>query len=116
VVGQHGTHQGLEFIFADWSLKNPLDTYNRYGIEAVERFYFSNAEKFGEERSSIPGEAIIPVLQGLMEEQRIDELAVLLDRYHDVANPPANFLEDVANDFRRRGLREKAIGFYRWAL
>ena len=51
-----------------------------------------------------------------MEEQRIDELAVLLDRYHDVANPSANFLEDVANDFRRRGLREKAIGFYRWAL
>lgn len=43
-------------------------------------------------------------------------MAVLLDRYHDVANPPANFLEDVANDFKRRGLREKAIGFYRWAL
>ena len=41
---------------------------------------------------------------------------MLLDRYHDVANPSANFLEDVANDFRRRGLRERAIGFYRWAL
>jgi len=41
---------------------------------------------------------------------------VLLDRYHDVANPSANFLEDVANDFRRRGLRERAIGFYQWAL
>jgi uncharacterized protein len=110
------TYQGLEFIFADWSLKDPLDTYNRYGIEAVERFYFSNAQKYNEERSAITEDAILPLMLGLMDEKRIDELAVLLDRYRDVTKPRAGFFEDVADDFRQRGLREKAIDFYQRAL
>src|SRR5690606_38970073 len=34
-----GIYEGLEFIFKDWSLRNPYEVYEKFGIEAIERFH-----------------------------------------------------------------------------
>jgi predicted alpha/beta superfamily hydrolase len=114
-VPHRSTYRALEFIFADWTLRDPLATYNRYGMDGIEHFFRKSDEKYGFERG-LPLSVGARVAQELLEEGRLDELTAVLNRYRDMARPPARFLESVAAAYREQGRTDRAIELYRQAL
>jgi predicted alpha/beta superfamily hydrolase len=115
-VALRSVYQGLEFVFADWSLRNPLETYSRFGIEGIERFYAKRAAKYGETTQRVPEGIMRAVSRELLDTGRLDELSDLLARRRDTVRPPSRFLEQIANEYRARGRADRAIDFYRQAL
>lgn len=114
-VPLRSTYQGLEHIFSDWVLREPLETYNRYGIEAVERFYAESDEKYGYDRG-VPESAVASIGSPLLQQGRIDEVYDLLVRYRDTVEAPPPVLVQLANGFRERDETDRAIELYRQAL
>jgi predicted alpha/beta superfamily hydrolase len=113
-VGLPSTHQGLAFIFADWTVRNPLEAYNRYGIEGIERVYATGSAKYGYDRRAVPADVLRIVAQGLLGAGRLDELTELLARYRRPT--PPRILEEIARGYRELGRTDRAIELYRQAL
>jgi predicted alpha/beta superfamily hydrolase len=109
------TYQGLEFVFADWTLREPLETYERHGIDAVDRFFEKSDEKYGFGRG-VPEPIAATIGQQLQAAGRLDEITELLAHYWDTMKPPAPFLERLADTYRERGQADRAIDLYRRAL
>jgi hypothetical protein len=109
------TYQGLQFVFADWTLRDPLDTYERHGIDAIDHFFENSDEKYRLERG-VPENVLATIGRELDAAGRLDELAVLLKRYWDTVKPPARFLERIANRYRERGQADRAAELYTLAL
>jgi hypothetical protein len=109
------TYRGLEFVFADWTLREPFETYERHGIGAVDRFFERSDEKYGYERG-VPEPIAAAIGQQLQAAGRLDEISELLAHYWDTIKPPAPFLERLANAFRERRDTDRAIDLYRRAL
>lgn len=118
-VPLRSTHQGLEFIFADWNMRDPYMTYNEEGIEGIERFYERTNRKFtrrGFDDRGVPEHVIAEISSMLLRVGRLDELTELLARYQETVKPPARVLEAIANGYRERGRTDRAIEFYQQAL
>jgi predicted alpha/beta superfamily hydrolase len=115
-VPLRSTHQGLEFIFADWVVRNPLEIYNRYGIEGVDRIYKRRNEKFWADAGAGSDGIVSYIVRPLLQQERVDEVADLLARFGGNVKPPARFLEEVGNVYRRQGKPDRAADFYRQAL
>jgi len=113
-VPLRSTYAGLEFVFADWVLRDTLEVYESYGIEAIERFYDKSDLKYGLNRG-VPDNAIAAIAQPLAGEGRFDEVADLLARYEKV-RPPLPFVLRLAGGFREQGKTDRAIEWYRRAL
>jgi len=43
-------YQGLEFVFSNWLLRNPYETYTRYGMSSIEQFYALGDQRYGVNR------------------------------------------------------------------
>lgn len=110
------TYQGLEYIYSEWSVRNPFEMYNRDGIEAIERFYTRSNRRYGYEGRGVPETAIASVGSNLLRAGRLDELSDLLDRYRKTVKPPVSVLERMAIGYRERGQTDRAIELYRRAL
>jgi predicted alpha/beta superfamily hydrolase len=109
------TYQGLQFVFADWTLRDPLATYDRHGIEGIDRMFERSDEKYRVERG-VPESVVATIGRELEAAGRLDELVDLLKRRWETTRPPARFLERVANGYRERGRPDRAIEVYRLAL
>jgi uncharacterized protein len=114
-VPLRSTHHGLEFIFSDWLIRKPLETYNRYGIEEIDRFYAESNAKYGFDRS-VPESTVAVIGTSLLESERLDEVYDLLIRYRDTIRPPPAPLMRLANGFRARGEAARAIELYERVL
>jgi uncharacterized protein len=108
------TYHGLEFIFSDWALRSPLETYDKYGIEAIERFHERSDEKYGYSRG-LPADLLVALGIQLATADRLDEVTALLSRHRDV-RLPAPFLTALAYRHRTRGEVDRAIELYRQVL
>ena len=102
-------------MFADWTLREPLETYERHGIDAIDRFFEKSDEKYGFERG-VPERIAATLGQQLQAAGRLDEITELLAHYWDTIKPPAPFLERLANTYRERGQADRAIELYRRTL
>jgi predicted alpha/beta superfamily hydrolase len=109
------TYEGLKFVFADWTIPDPLDTYNRYGVGAIDRFFEKSNEKYRYDRG-VNEQVAAPIARQLVDAGRLDEVTELLEHYWDVLKPPARFLERIANGYRERGQADRAIELYELAL
>lgn len=114
-VPMRSTYQGLEFIFSDWSIRDPLQMYADYGIGAIEHFYETSNEVYGFDRS-VPEFTMVSIARELLDSGEIDELALLRRRYPDVIVPPPGFLEGRAALYRDNGQNDEAIALYRMVL
>ena len=114
-VPLRGLYRGLEFVFAGWTLRNPLDTYNRFGIEGIEHFFAKSDKTYGYARG-VPQPVGATLARELLESGRLDEVAALLTRYGERMRPPAAVVERLAAAYRERGRIDRAIDLYRQAL
>jgi predicted alpha/beta superfamily hydrolase len=110
------TYEGLLFVFGDWWIRDPLGTYNRYGIEAIDHFFEKSNEKYRTDRGVPPEQIAANIARDLEAAGRLDDATDLLDHYRDVIKPPARFLERIANGYRERGRTDRAIELYKRAL
>ena len=112
--------RSAEFVFADWTLRDPFDTYNKYGIEAVEHFFTVSEKKYGMGRAV--RDSVTPRIALRLESAgRLDELMELLSRNvfrfgPNVVQPPASYLVRIANQYLAKGRTEKAVEVYQLAL
>jgi predicted alpha/beta superfamily hydrolase len=109
------TYRGLEFVFADWTLRDPLETYDRHGIGAIDRFFANSDAKYRTARG-VPETVAGALAQNLEAAGRLDEIVELLAHYSDTVKPPARFLERLAHGFRERNQADRAIELYRRVL
>jgi predicted alpha/beta superfamily hydrolase len=110
-----GIRQGLEFVFSGWNIRNPLEVFDQFGIGAIDRFYQRSTAKYGLERG-VPEFVIAGLVRPLLQSGRFEETADVLVHYRGVFRPSAGMLENLAQGFRQRGNRERAIEWYRQAL
>lgn len=114
-VPQRSTYQGLEFIFANWFLRNPDEFYSKFGMDAVEKFYAIGDKKYGYERG-IPTTTLLNIIAQLANSGEIGEATDLLLLSKHSIQAPAGFYEFIASANREAGDEHKAIELYRYAL
>ena len=119
-VPNRSTYQGLEFVFSDWTLRDPFETYNKYGIEAVENFFAASEKKYGMGRA-VRDRVTPRIALELESAGRLDEIMALLSRnvFRFGANsvqPPASYLVRIADQYLAKGRTEKAVEVYQLAL
>jgi predicted alpha/beta superfamily hydrolase len=108
------TYEGLEFVFADWTLRDPFETYNKYGIEAVENFFAKSEEKYGMGRA-VRDRVTPRIVLELETAGRLDEILALRSRKGFV-QIPAGILVRIADQYLAKGRTEKAVEVYQLAL
>jgi predicted alpha/beta superfamily hydrolase len=119
-VPNRSTYEGLEFVFADWTLRDPFETYNKYGIEGVENFFAASEKKYGMGRA-VRDRVTPRIALELESAGRLDEIMALLSRnvFRFGANsvqPPASYLVRIADQYLAKGRTEKAVEVYQLAL
>jgi hypothetical protein len=113
-VPNRSTYQGLEFVFSDWTLRDPFETYNKYGIEGVENFFAKSEEKYGMGRA-VRDRVTPRIVLELETAGRLDEILALRSR-KDFVQIPAGILVRIADQYRAKGRTEKAVEVYQLAL
>ncbi|MGJ8690398.1 MAG: alpha/beta hydrolase-fold protein [Gammaproteobacteria bacterium] len=108
-------HEGLEFVFSNWDLRNPIETYNQFGIEAIENFYAVGDRRYKFERG-IPINSFASVLFNLVQQSRFDQALAMLDKSISTLNPPAAMLVYVADMLNANDRRTDSIRIYRATL
>jgi len=106
---------GLEKIFDQWYLTDPMELYDNGGIEAIHRHFRAGGERYVVERTTSPF-TVSMVVAGLMWAGRLDESAQVL--LHDLKAypPPWNQCDALARKYAESGNNEQAIRFYRLSL
>jgi tetratricopeptide (TPR) repeat protein len=114
-VSMLSTYHGLEFVFFDWTLRDPLNTYNRFGVEAIEAFYEASDAKYGVDRGA-PLFVLTRLAVALRDMGRLDEVVELIERYSDQIQAPPRALISVADRYRERGQTDRAAAVYQMVL
>jgi predicted alpha/beta superfamily hydrolase len=108
-------HQGLETIFDGWHLADPLELFDKGGIEAVHRYFRDGGARFGYDRTTSPFTVSL-IVAGLITTGRLDEASELLLRDRKAYPPPWNQLDALARAYSDRGNVEQAVHFYALSL
>jgi predicted alpha/beta superfamily hydrolase len=110
-----GLHQGLEKVFDKWHLTNPLELFEKGGIEAIHEHFREGGERYGYDRTTSPF-MISMVVAELIWKGNLEEAARVL--LHDEKKYPApwNQLDALARAYADRGENDRAIHFYRESL
>jgi hypothetical protein len=98
-VVNRATYSGLEFIFRDWHLPDALAAYDRFGIEAIDRFYDRSGDKLGIERQTPELILIEEVVFPLVEANRWNEAVAIVFRDAETYQPSQGVVEILADEY-----------------
>lgn len=109
-------YRGLETIFEEWRLPDPLALFDQGGIEAIHRRFREAGKRFGYPERTTPPFTVSLVVAALMSAKRLEDASkVLLD--DTVAYPPPwNQLDALARAYDSRGNIEQAARYYLLSL
>lgn len=110
-----GTYLALDTIFDGWHLANPLELYDKGGIEAVHRHFREGRKRLGYDRTTPPFTVSLMVA-ALLRSGRLDEAASLLLHDPKAYPPPWNQLDALAAAYASRGQAERAVRYYALSL
>jgi pimeloyl-ACP methyl ester carboxylesterase len=114
-VPSRSTYQGLEFVFANWQLRNPYDFYANYGMGAIEQFYAVGDKRYGVDRG-IPFMTTSYLLSFMTRDGDLDGAVDLMNKPSVIKNAFGGQFGLLANTLRDSGDKARAIHFYRIAL
>lgn len=111
-----GIYRGLEAIFEEWRLSNPLELFDKGGIEGIHKRYRDAGRRFGYPERTTPPFTVSLVVAALMSAGRLDEAASVL--LHDPKTYPPlwNQLDALARRYENRGNAGKAVKYYLLSL
>jgi len=109
-------YRGLETVFEEWRLPDPVALFDRGGIEAIHRRFQEAGKRFGYPERTTPPFTVSLVVAALMSAGRLEEASKVL--LHDITTyaPPWNQLEALARAYEKRGDTGEAVRYYRLSL
>jgi hypothetical protein len=105
-------YRGLETIYEEWRLSDPLGLYDKGGIEAIHRRFREAGKRFGYPERTTPPFTVSLVVYELMKAGRLEEASKVLLHDPGAYPPPWNQLDALARAYESRGNREQAIRYY----
>ena len=108
-------HQGLDAIFDGWHLTDPLELFDKGGIEAVHRHFREGGRRCGYDRTTSPFTVSL-IVAGLVKAGRLEEASKLLLHDPKAYPPPWNQLDALARAYSDRGNVEQAKHYYLLSL
>ena len=117
-VEYRAARQGLEFIFADWAMKDPFPLYEQGGMAAVEKYYKASASKFGVNRPFNGSATLGAVYMKLINAKRFDESHQLIKEDSQREKPflPARAYPAIAGMYEDLDQNSTAKELYRVIL
>jgi predicted alpha/beta superfamily hydrolase len=109
-------YRGLETIFEDWRLTDPLDLFDKGGIDGIHRRYREAGQRFGYPERITPPFTVSLVVAALMRVGRLDEASKVLLHDSKAYPPPWNQLDALARAYENRGDTKQAARFYLLSL
>src|ERR1035437_7488943 len=109
-------YRGLETIFEEWRLTDPLALFDKGGIEAIHKRFREAGKRFGYPERTTPPFTVSLVVAALMSASRLEEASKVL--LHDTVAypPPWNQLDALARAYDIRGNIEQAARYYLLSL
>jgi predicted alpha/beta superfamily hydrolase len=114
-VSLKSIYNGLEFVFKQWSLRNPYEVYDSLGIDAIDYFHNSGNQRYGYNRS-LPITTFAALLGEAIYRRNLHGAIEIMDRYYSSVSPPVSYLELLAEELKDEVYRESAIRYYREIL
>jgi hypothetical protein len=109
-------YRGLETIFEDWRLTDPVALFDKGGIEGIHRRYREVGQRFGyPERITSPFTVSL-VVAALLRAGRLEEASGVLLHDPKAYPPPWNQLDALARAYEGRGGAEQAVRYYLLSL
>ncbi|MEK7405394.1 MAG: alpha/beta hydrolase-fold protein [Acidobacteriota bacterium] len=108
-------HEGLDTIFDGWHLTDPLELFDKGGMEAIHRHFRDGGRRCGFDRTTPPFTVSL-VVAGLMRTGRLEEASKVLLHDPKAYPPPWNQLDALARAYAERGNVEQAIRYYSLSL
>jgi uncharacterized protein len=108
-------YSGLDTIFDGWHLTDPLELFDKGGIEAIHRHFREGGKRIGYDRTT-SAFTISMVVAGLMSQGRLEEASTVLLHDPKAYPPPWNQLDALARAYAERGNVEQTIRYYTLSL
>jgi predicted alpha/beta superfamily hydrolase len=109
-------YRGLETIFEDWRLTDPVALFDKGGIEGIHRRDREAGQRFGyPERITSPFTVSL-VVAALLRAGRLEEASGVLLHDPKAYPPPWNQLDALARAYENRGDAEQAARYYLLSL
>jgi predicted Zn-dependent protease len=105
-------YRGLETVFEDWRLTDPLELFDKSGIEGIHKRYREAGQRFGYPERTTPPFTVSLVVAALMGEGRLDEASEVLLHDPKAYPPPWNQLDALARAYEKRGDTGQAARYY----
>jgi predicted Zn-dependent protease len=102
-------------VFDGWHLTNPLELFEKGGIQAVHTHFREGGERCGYVRTTSPF-MVSMIVAELIWKGRLDEASRLLVHDEKAYPAPWNQLDALARAYGDRGNQERAIHFYKESL
>lgn len=109
-------YHGLETIFEDWRLTDPLELFDKGGIEGIHRRYREAGQRFGYPERITPPFTVSLVVAALMRAGRLEEASKVLLGDPKAYPPPWNQLDALARAYEGRGDSGQAARYYLLSL
>ncbi len=108
-------HQGLETVFDGWHLTDPLEIFEKGGIQAVHNHFREGGERYGYVRTTSRF-MVSMIVAELIWKGQLEEASRLLLHDEKAYPAPWNQFDALARAYGDRGNHERAIHFYRESL
>ena len=109
-------YRGIEMIFQDWRLTDPIELFATGGMEAIHRHFREAGRRHGFPGRTTPPFSVSLVVAAMLREGRLEDASNVL--LHDVAAypPPWNQLDALARAYGDRGDAKQAVQYYLLSL
>lgn len=109
-------YRGLQTVLEEWRLSDPLELFDRGGIEAIHTRFREAGKRFGFPERTTPPFMMSLVVAGLISAGRVEEASRVL--MHDVTAypPPWNQLDALARKYESQGNTAQAERYYLLSL
>ncbi len=114
-VVYRSTRQGLEFVFKDWALRDPVALYDRGGMKAVHGFYENSSDRYGIKRKASPN-TIRRLCFRLGMQDRLDDAVAVIQDDPEKYPPTARLYQFLGDKCKAKGKTKLAIECFTQAL
>jgi predicted alpha/beta superfamily hydrolase len=109
-------YRGLETIFEDWRLTDPIELFDQGGIQGIHRRFGEAGKRFGYPERTTPPFTVSLVVAALLRAGRLEEASAVLLHDPQAYPPPWNQLDALARNYEGRGNAKEAARYYLLSL
>jgi predicted alpha/beta superfamily hydrolase len=109
-------YRGLETIFEEWRVPDPMALFDRGGVEAIHTRFREAGKRFGYPERTTPPLTVSLLVAALISAGRLEDASKVLLHDATAYPPPWNQLDALARAYEKRGDTGQAVRHYRLSL